>query len=146
MTLRRESGGSLTNSSETLSYLARVQAARGEGPVARATAERAVAAAQERKMVSSEIEAQLGLARVLLAEGDADSRAAIASALDRAAECVPITGARSFLPLIGVERAKLARLVGDEAGRERELREAHRLSTEIGATGHAQRLAKDLGL
>ncbi len=34
----------------------------------------------------------------------------------------------------------------DEAGRERELREAHRLFTEIGATGHAERLAKELGL
>ncbi len=30
------------------------------------------------------------------------------------------------------------------AGRERELREAHRLFTEIGATGHAQRLAQEL--
>ncbi len=55
-----------------------------------------------------------------------------------------ISGARSSLPLIGVERAELARLVGDEASRERELREAHRLFTEIGATGHAERLAREL--
>ncbi len=54
--------------------------------------------------------------------------------------------ARIHLPRIGVERAKLARLVGDEAGRERHLREAHRLYTEMGATGHAERVAKELGL
>ncbi len=65
--------------------------------------------------------------------------------LERAAECVEITGARSYLPQIAVERAKLARLEGDEAGRERHLREAHRLYTEIGATGYAERVARELG-
>jgi hypothetical protein len=33
---------------------------------------------------------------------------------------------------------------GDEEGRERELREAHRLFTEIGATGQAERLSAEL--
>ncbi len=32
----------------------------------------------------------------------------------------------------------------DEEGRERALREAHRLFTEIGATGHAERLAREI--
>jgi hypothetical protein len=32
------------------------------------------------------------------------------------------------------------------AARERELREAHRLYTEMDATGHAERLARELGL
>ena len=35
-------------------------------------------------------------------------------------------------------------LAHDDATRERELREAHRLFTEIGATGHAERIAKEL--
>jgi hypothetical protein len=43
-----------------------------------------------------------------------------------------------------VERAELARLVGDEAARERELREAHRLFTEIGAPIRAEQVAKEL--
>ena len=42
------------------------------------------------------------------------------------------------------ERARLARLTGDGAAAERELREAHRLYEAIGATGHAGRLAKEL--
>jgi len=37
--------------------------------------------------------------------------------------------------------AELAHLRGDEATRERELREAHRLFVEMGATGHAERIA-----
>jgi len=48
--------------------------------------------------------------------------------------------ARAYAPLIHVERAELARLLGDEAGYQRELREAHRLFVEMGATGHAERI------
>ena len=33
---------------------------------------------------------------------------------------------------------------GDETGRARYLRDAHRLFTEMGATGHADRIAKEL--
>ena len=33
---------------------------------------------------------------------------------------------------------------GDETSREREVREAHRLFTEMGATGHAERAALEL--
>ncbi len=42
--------------------------------------------------------------------------------------------------------AELARLRGDDAARERALRKAHRSFAEMGATGHAERLAKELGL
>ena len=35
---------------------------------------------------------------------------------------------------------------GDEEERERELREAHRLFTEFGATGHAERLSAELAM
>ncbi len=45
-----------------------------------------------------------------------------------------------------VRRAKLTALLGDDAGRERELREAHRLYTEMGAVGHAARVGRELGL
>ena len=55
-------------------------------------------------------------------------------------------GARVYRPQVCEQRAELARLRGDEAAGTRELREAHRLITEIGATGHAERIAKELGL
>ena len=72
------------------------------------------------------------------------ARAEIEAALARALELARDTGAKAFEPLVHVELAELARQSGDEEGRERELREAHRLFTEIGATGHAERLAGEL--
>jgi hypothetical protein len=57
-----------------------------------------------------------------------------------------MSGAKSYEPFLHVERAELARLTGDEAARERELREAHRLFTEIGAPIRAAEVAKELGL
>ena len=53
---------------------------------------------------------------------------------------------KTFEPLVHVERAERARLTGDEATRQRELREAHRLFTEIGAPIRAAEVAKELGL
>ncbi len=40
--------------------------------------------------------------------------------------------------------AELAQLIGDEAARERELREAHRLFLEIGASIRAAEVAREL--
>ncbi len=54
-------------------------------------------------------------------------------------------GARSFEPFIHEQRARLKRAAGDEPGARRELREAHRLYTEMGATGHAERVERELG-
>ncbi len=40
----------------------------------------------------------------------------------------------------------MAGTLSDANSRELWLREAHRLHTEMGATGHAERLARELGL
>jgi tetratricopeptide (TPR) repeat protein len=64
------------------------------------------------------------------------------------AECdawLAITGAKSYLPFLHVERAELARLAGDETARQRDLREAHRLFLEIGAPIRGAEVAKELG-
>ena len=91
-----------------------------------------------------ECEARLAVAQVLTrAEGPAAAEE-IGRALDRAAELVEHSGARLYQPRVHEARAELARVLGDQAERDRELREAHRLYTEMGATGHAQRLAKEL--
>ena len=84
------------------------------------------------------------LARVLLAAQGLGARDEIDAALTRAQELVDATGAHGHEPTIHVELAELAHQNGDEAERERELREAHRLFTQIGATGHAERLAGQL--
>jgi hypothetical protein len=55
-----------------------------------------------------------------------------------------MSGAKSYEPFLHVERADLARLNGDESTRQRELREAHRLFTEIGAPIRAEEVARKL--
>ena len=56
------------------------------------------------------------------------------------------TGMRSVEPMVHVELAELAHQNGDEDEHQRELREAHRLFTDVGATGHAERLAGKLAM
>ncbi len=43
------------------------------------------------------------------------------------------------------ERAALAHLLGDATASRRELRIVHKPYTKIGATGHADRVARELG-
>ena len=99
---------------------------------------------QERGQCVGEAFASLALARVLLGPGGRAARGEIEAALARALELARQTETKSLEPLIHVELAELERQSGDEEGRERELREAHRLFTEIGATGHAERLTGEL--
>ena len=74
----------------------------------------------------------------------ADARDEIERALDRALALVEETNGRAIEPQLLEERARFANQLGDAAACERGLREAHRLYTEIGATGHAERLAREL--
>ena len=78
---------------------------------------------------------------MLLATERVEDRAAARDALDQAAALVKATGARVHLPFVHLERAKLA---ADDAGRGRELREAHRLFVEIGAPLRAAQVAREL--
>ena len=106
----------------------------GDAELARARAEEALALAQQRETLTQEIDAQLAVARVRRRAEGLSARPAIEAALERALALVRETGARGFEPHVYLERAELARLSGDETTRQRELREAHRLFLEIGAT------------
>jgi hypothetical protein len=68
----------------------------------------------------------------------------IEAVLAEADAWLEMSGAKSYEPFLHVERAELARLNGDEAARERELREAHRLFTEIGAPIRAAEVSAQL--
>jgi tetratricopeptide (TPR) repeat protein len=102
--------------------------------------------ARGREKISEETHANLALARVLLGSAGPAARVEIETALARVLELAQDTGAKAFEPLVHVELAELAHETGDQDGRERELREAHRLFTGIDATGHAERLAAELQL
>jgi ATP/maltotriose-dependent transcriptional regulator MalT len=69
----------------------------------------------------------------------------IEATLSEADAWIKMSGAKSYEPFVCVERAELARLTGDDATRQRELREAHRLFLEIGAPIRATEVAKELG-
>ncbi len=116
----------------------------GDAGQARSIAEQAVSFTRERGAEISESRAQIALARILLATEGAVARERVEAALERAESLVRATGAEAHTPSIHLVRAELAGVLGDEADRERELREAHRLYTEMGATGHAERVSREL--
>jgi tetratricopeptide (TPR) repeat protein len=128
----------------TLATLAEAYLARGDGSRARATAEQAAGLARERQIKVLEPITLLSLARVLLASEGAGATAEVKAALTRALALANEMEARSEEPLVHVELAKLARVTGDDARRERELREAQRLFEEIGADRYAAALAREL--
>jgi tetratricopeptide (TPR) repeat protein len=93
---------------------------------------------------AAEVVANVVLARILLGSAGLTAREEIESALERASELSRETDMCSVEPMIHAELAELARQNGDEDERQRELREAHRLFSEFGATGHAERLSAEL--
>jgi class 3 adenylate cyclase/tetratricopeptide (TPR) repeat protein len=124
-----------------LALLAEARLGLGEVERAQALAAEAVDVARSQGTAPTEASASLSLARVLLGSVGPAARERIELALARALELIRERGARDFEPMIHLELAELARQLGDEPERERELREAYRLFTEIGATGRAEWLA-----
>ena len=86
--------------------------------------------------------ARIVLASARLAKEGVAARRKVREGLKRAEQLVDETGAEAYRPFIFVVRAPLARQGSN--GAEKELREAHRLFTETGATGHAERAARSL--
>jgi tetratricopeptide (TPR) repeat protein len=118
----------------------------GDSDRARALVTEGVEIAHAQAYPFGEIYARVALARVLLSSGDPADRAQAEATLASTLELVHEIGAKTYEPFVHVELAELARQRGDEERRERELREAHRLFTEVGASGHAERLSTELAL
>lgn len=81
------------------------------------------------------------LAQVLIAVGE---RARIEAALQEADELAQRYGAPRSQAEVCEHRAHLALQLGDEAGWQRELREALRIYTDMDATGWMERVAEEL--
>ncbi len=129
-----------------LAGLALAHAARGEVEKAIAYGREAVETSVAHATPILEIRSLVCLARALLASNDASAWNEIETLVERAKAIEQETGARLDRPALLEIRAELARLRGQDEQAIGHLREAHRLSTEMGATGHAERLAKELGL
>jgi tetratricopeptide (TPR) repeat protein len=135
--------GARAQNATALSNLAEACAGLGDTARAREAAAEAIAIAKREDVRLPFI--PLSLARVLRSADGLAAERQIEAALESALQLVAETGARVFEPQVHEERAGLARLRGDEATRERELCEARRLYSEMGATGHVQRLSRELG-
>ena len=72
------------------------------------------------------------------------ARGLVEESLARAQSLIEETGARAYAPFVAEESARLTALVGDARAAELALREAQRLFVDCGATGHAERLAREL--
>ena len=134
----------LEHEAATLARLAQAQVRSGKVAAARMSAEGSLALARERGQRVWELIAQVALAEALTAEQGAKARTAVEQALQRAADLIGETGALVYAPHVAEGRAYLARACGEAGAGERHLREAHRLYTEIGASGHARRVATAL--
>lgn len=118
----------------------------GDFAKALALAEEAIAVGRRRGARLREFSALLTQARALRETQGVQATREIEAALAEAQAWLEMSGAKSYEPFLHVERAELARLAGDEATRQRELRAAHQLFTEIGAPIRAEQVAKELSL
>jgi len=116
----------------------------GDRARALALAEEAIASCRRRGNRFFEFSAQLTRMRALREIQGLEAVREIENSLAEADAWLEMSGAKSYAPFLHVERAELARLTGDEATREHELCEAHRLFTEIGAPIRAEQVAKEL--
>jgi adenylate cyclase len=129
--------------SDSMALLAEAQLGAGHPAASLTTAETAVALARRLHRPMAETRAHLAQARALLAARGREAAAAVGSSLDAATALVEATGAIAFAPFIHVERGRVAKLTGDSADRERQLREARRLFVEMGAPIRAEQTARD---
>jgi class 3 adenylate cyclase len=109
-------------------------------------AREAIAVCRRRGSRFWEFSAQLTRMRALREIHGVEARSEIQAALAEADAWLEMSGAKSYEPFLHIERAQFARLKGDQAARECELREAHRLFLEIGAPLRAAEVAKEFGL
>jgi class 3 adenylate cyclase/tetratricopeptide (TPR) repeat protein len=129
-----------------LGLLAEAALALGERTEAVAAARESIELACAGGLNYYEAQAQLALAAALLPTNGVVPRAEIESALARAEELVESIAARSLSPRILEHRGRLAAACGDAPAASQALREALDLYRAIGASGHAERLARELGV
>jgi adenylate cyclase len=142
----QETGTGVLDQPEMLAVLAASRMALGKLGEGRELLERAIALADDRQhAVLRAITRRYRLQALLAVEGAAAVEE-VERALTELEPWIEERGWGGLRPFACLGRAELAYRRGDETTRERELREAHRLYLEMGATGHAERLARELEL
>jgi class 3 adenylate cyclase/tetratricopeptide (TPR) repeat protein len=134
----------LQQEAESLTWLGRVEAERGD-------LERARAALDEAQSVADRIGTRMPLAllhfaraRILWHARSADAGNEIQAELQLALTHANEVGQKLYVPFIHLEWAALCRALGDEAARTERLQHAQRLFIAMEATRHAERVAQEL--
>ncbi len=117
----------------------------GDHAKALALAEEAIAVSRQLGTGLWEFSAQLTRVRALGQTRGVDAAREIEAGLIETDAWIEMSGGKSYEPFLHVERAELARLRADDAARRRELREAHRLFTEMNAPLRAEQVEGELG-
>jgi hypothetical protein len=128
----------------TLAAMAAAHLGLGDAAKSLALAEEAIAVIRRQGSRLYEFSALLTRIQALRETRNAQATREIEASLAEAEAWLEMSGAKSYEPFLHVERAELARLTGNQAARERELFEAHRLFLEIGAPIRAEEVAKEL--
>jgi hypothetical protein len=144
VSLRLHSLANKANAGWSATLLAEALLATGDLSAAQSAAEEAIATCRRTLRGQCEAEALGVLARALLRRDGAAARDAAETALASAAALIERTGAKALAPALCEWRAELAAVLGDEATRAQLLHQAQQGYTEIGAPGHAARLAKEV--
>ena len=128
-----------------LTFWAEAVASRGESERAQELIAEAIAKAQSLANRVTEFRAHLGRARILLWTSASPNGGEIEAALRTAEHLAGEIGLAGWLPWVYEECTALALALGDHETQRAHLEEARRLSEQIGATGHLERLAKAMG-
>jgi class 3 adenylate cyclase/tetratricopeptide (TPR) repeat protein len=127
-----------------LSWIAEAELALGERARAVAAAREAIDIADSGGVLYYGANARITLSEMLLAtDGDLPGRE-IESVLDRAEELVESIAGRSLSPRILEMRGRLAALLDDDTAAKSAFQKAVDIYREIGAKGHAERLARKI--
>ncbi|HVN84360.1 MAG TPA: adenylate/guanylate cyclase domain-containing protein [Candidatus Binatia bacterium] len=113
----------------------------GDPSAALTAADEAIALCRRSERGNYEAAAFGVIARALLRRDGPAARDAAEAALASAAALIERTGATTLAPALCEWRAELAAALGDDATRERQLREARQGYEAIGAPGHVERLS-----
>jgi tetratricopeptide (TPR) repeat protein len=144
LAIARERRTSIEGDPLRLAALGESHSRLGDVERGRALVEQGIELARRSGSPFNDAYASLSLARILGGSGGVTRGAQIRAALSHVLDVTRGTGALAFEPLVHVELAELARQNQDTDEQARELREAHRLFSLIGAHGHADRLSAEL--
>jgi tetratricopeptide (TPR) repeat protein len=146
LAIARERRTFLESEARLLAWLAEAYLGAGDLARARALAEESIIVGRRIGAPMDLISAQRALAHVLLAQEGTAAVSAVRAALDDAERLVAETGATNFTPLLLLDRAELALLEEDNAGRESALRQAQGLFETLRAPLRARQVEALLAL